>query len=70
MEIANELKTVQWGINEYNEWILSGSPENTKVAYLNIAHSNIKGSLVLLNNLPNLQKLDCSHNQITEIEGL
>jgi Leucine-rich repeat (LRR) protein len=69
MEIANELKIVKWIKKEYNEWVLLGSPENTEVTHLDISYSNIKGSLVL-NNLPNLQELDCSHNQITEIERL
>ena len=69
MEITNELKTVKWGIDEYNEWILLGSPENTKVTHLDLSHNNIKGVFVL-NNLPNLQDLYCSHNQITKIEEL
>jgi hypothetical protein len=69
MEIANELKIVKWGRDEYNEWVLSGSPENTKVTHLDISQSNITGSFVL-NNLPNLQILDCYRNQITTIEGL
>jgi Leucine-rich repeat (LRR) protein len=69
MEIANELKTVKWGKDEYNGWVLLGSPENTKVSHLDISSNKIKGSLVLT-NLPNLQELNCSHNQITVIEGL
>jgi Leucine-rich repeat (LRR) protein len=69
MEIANELKIVKWGRDEYNEWVLSGSPENTGVTHLDISSNKIKGLLVLT-NLPNLQHLNCSHNKITTIEGL
>jgi Leucine-rich repeat (LRR) protein len=69
MELANEPKTVKWGIDEYNDWVLLGSPENTGVTHLDIHSNKIKGSLVLT-NLPNLQELDCHHNKITEIEGL
>jgi Leucine-rich repeat (LRR) protein len=69
MSISNELKTVKWGIDEYNKWVLLGSPENTGVTHLDISSKKIKGSLVLT-NLLNLQELNCSSNLITEIEGL
>jgi Leucine-rich repeat (LRR) protein len=60
---------MKWYKNEYDQWILSGRPVNKNVTCLVISFGNIKGT-IQLNNLPNLQELNCSHNRITEIQGL
>ena len=60
---------MHWKKKEYDNWILSGRPVNKNVTHLGISFTNIKGP-IQLNNLPNLQKLNCSYNQITNIQEL
>ena len=66
--MSSETKTVEWGICEYNAWILLGKPINKEVTHLNIVKQCIKGPLVLGALLPNLEYLDCTWNQITDIQ--
>ena len=60
---------MRWNKNDYNKWISEGNPINTTVTELQISFNNLT-TIIPVNNLPNLQKLDCSSNRIVDIQGL
>jgi Leucine-rich repeat (LRR) protein len=58
-----------WKKNDFNKWINEGRPINENIIELNIFQSDIK-KLGNLENLVNLQYLDCSNNQLISLEGM
>jgi Leucine-rich repeat (LRR) protein len=60
---------MHWTKHDYEKWLSEGSPVNPDVTELNISFDDLT-TLVPVNNLPNLQKLICSHNKIVDIQGL
>jgi Leucine-rich repeat (LRR) protein len=63
------MENTGWSIEEYNQWIQNGCPQNDNVLELNVYCSKLI-SLVNLQNLVNLKKLDCTHNKLTTLNGI
>jgi len=60
---------MKWKYDDYKTWLESGHPVNDTITSLDISQHNIK-TLKHVNRLLNLQTLDCSKNQIKNIEDL
>ena len=63
------ISIMKWTIKEFNLWLSEGALINENITSLNISNCNIV-SILDINNLPMLQTLSCSHNQITDIQKL
>ena len=60
---------MKWNFNDYKKWVTSGCPINTLVTHLDIAVKQLL-NIDKINNLPNLQILNCIYNKIINIQGL
>ena len=60
---------MKWYFKDYQKWLSSGCTVNTLVTHLEIIDKQLL-NINKINNLPNLQILNCSYNKIKDIEGL
>ena len=60
---------MEWCKKEFEKWIASGSPTNYEVTSLCIRSCDLI-DISCINNLPNLEYLDCSYNNIEDIQSL
>lgn len=62
---------VEWRDEEFQQWLRNGAPVDTTVTHLYIRKSSCKiENIEVINNLPNLEQLNCSHNKIKTLEHI